>query len=80
MSEKEIYSKIVEIIKERQTTDFIISPQLKLKEDLSVDSVDLMEFIISLEDTFKIEISDETIDHFTTLSDVVTYIHGKVQK
>lgn len=80
MSEKEIYSKIVEIIKERQTTDFIISPQLKLKEDLSVDSVDLMEFIINLEDTFKIEISDETIDHFTTLSDVVTYIYGKVQK
>ena len=80
MSEKEIYAKIVEVIQEHEGADFSISPELSLKDELGVDSVDLMEFIIDLEDTFAIEIPDEQIDHFKNISDIVIYIHGKLKK
>ena len=45
-----------------------------------MDSVDLMEFIINLEEAFDIEIPDEDMDNFKTISDVVAYIHEKLKK
>ena len=80
MSEKEIYAKIVEIIQEHDSSKLHITPELNLKEELGVDSVDLMEFIINLEEAFDIEIPDEDMDNFKTISDVVTYIHEKLKK
>ena len=80
MSEKEIYAKIVEIIQEHDSSKLHITPELSLKEELGVDSVDLMEFIINLEEAFDIEIPDEDMDNFTTISDVVAYIHEKLKK
>ncbi|MBF1700291.1 MAG: acyl carrier protein [Streptococcus sanguinis] len=80
MSEKEIYAKIVEIIQEHDSRKLHITPELSLKEELGVDSVDLMEFIINLEEAFDIEIPDEDMDNFKTISDVVAYIHEKLKK
>ena len=71
MSEKEIYAKIVEIIQEHDSSKLHVTPELSLKEELGVDSVDLMEFIINLEEAFDIEIPDEDMDNFKTISDVV---------
>ncbi|CVN30338.1 mobile genetic element [Streptococcus pneumoniae] len=48
-----------------------------LKDDLDADSVDLMEFILTLEDEFSIEISDEEIDQLQSVGDVVKIIQGK---
>lgn len=59
---KEIFDSIVTIIQERQGEDFVVTESLSLKDDLDADSVDLMEFILTLEDEFSIEISDEEID------------------
>ena len=64
MSEKEIYAKIVEIIQEHDSSKLHVTPELNLKEELGVDSVDLMEFIINLEEAFDIEIPDEDMDNF----------------
>ena len=80
MSEKEIYAKFVEIIQEHDSSKLHVTPELNLKEELGVDSVDLMEFIINLEEAFDIEIPDEYMDNFKTISDVVTYIHEKLKK
>ena len=80
MSEKEIYAKIVEIIQEHDSSKLHITPELSLKEELGVDSVDLMEFIINLEEAFDIEIPDEDMDNFKTISDVVAYIQEKLKK
>lgn len=80
MSEKEIYAKIVEIIQEHDSSKLHVTPELNLKEELGVDSVDLMEFIINLEEAFDIEIPDEDMDNFKTISDVVVYIHEKLKK
>ena len=80
MTEQEIYEKIVEIIQESRGKEFQVSQTLSLKDDLQADSVDLMEFIINLEEAFDIEIPDEDMDNFKTISDVVAYIHEKLKK
>ena len=77
MTEKEIFDRLVTIIQERQGEDFVVTESLSLKDDLDADSVDLMEFILTLEDEFNIEISDEEIDQLQSVGDVVKIIQGK---
>ena len=48
-----------------------------MKDDLDADSVDLMEFILTLEDEFGIEISDEEIDQLQSVGDVVAVVKSK---
>jgi len=54
-----------------------VTESLSLKDDLDADSVDLMEFILTLEDEFSIEISDEEIDQLQNVGDVVKIIQAK---
>ena len=77
MTEKEIFDHIVTIIQERQGEDFVVTESLSLKDDLDADSVDLMEFILTLEDEFNIEISDEEIDQLQSVGDVVEVVKNK---
>ena len=67
MTEQQIFDRIVTIIQERQGEDFVVTENLSLKDDLDADSVDLMEFILTVEDEFGIEISDEEIDHLQSV-------------
>ncbi len=50
--------------------DIVLTEATKL-DDLGVDSIELMEFIINLEDEFSLEISDDTIDHMDKVSDLL---------
>ena len=77
MTEKEIFDRIVTSIQERQGEDFVVTESLSLKDDLDADSVDLMEFILTLEDEFNIEISDEEIDQLQSVGDVVEVVKSK---
>ena len=77
MTEKEIFDRIVTIIQERQGEDFVVTESMSLKDDFDADSVDLMELILTLDDDFSIEISDEEIDQLQNVGDVVKIIQGK---
>ena len=74
MTDKEIFDRVVTIIQERQGEDFVVTEKLSLKDDLDADSVDLMEFILTIEDEFGIEISDEEIDNLNSVADVLAII------
>lgn len=78
MTEKEIFDRVVTIIQERKGEDFIVTENLSLKDDLDADSVDLMEFILTIEDEFGIEISDEEIDNLHSVADVLAVIKNKI--
>jgi acyl carrier protein len=43
-------------------------------EDLNADSLDLVELIMSLEEQFKLQISDEDAEKITTVGEAVDYI------
>ncbi|MFY0999348.1 acyl carrier protein [Streptococcus sp. AD045-1] len=80
MTEQEIYERIVEIIQESRGEGFQVSQTLSLKDDLQADSVDLMEFILTVEDEFGIEISDEDIDELKNVSDVVACVQKNLNR
>ncbi|AZQ41002.1 acyl carrier protein [Streptococcus anginosus] len=80
MTEQEIYERIVEIIQESRGEGFQVSQTLSLKDDLQADSVDLMEFILTVEDEFGIEISDEDIDELKNVSDVVACVQKNLKE
>ena len=80
MTEQEIYQKIIEIIQESQGEHFVVTKELSLKDDLKADSVDLMEFILTVEDEFGVEISDEEIDELNNVRDVVACVQNGLNK
>lgn len=80
MTEQKIYERIVEIIQESRGKEFQVSPTLSLKDDLKADSVDLMEFILTVEDEFGVEISDEEIDELNNVRDVVACVQNGLNK
>ncbi|MFI3142243.1 MAG: acyl carrier protein [Clostridia bacterium] len=51
----------------------VITPEITW-EEMGVDSVDLVEFIMEIETQFDIEVSDEALEDLKTLQDVVDYI------
>ncbi|MFO7929567.1 MAG: acyl carrier protein [Candidatus Humimicrobiaceae bacterium] len=51
-----------------------IKPESKFVEDLGADSLDLVELIMSFEDKFDIEISDEEAEKIVTVQDALNYI------
>ena len=78
MTEQEIFDRIVTIIQERQGEDFVVTENLSLKDDLDADSVDLMEFVLTIEDEFGIEIGDEEIDNLQSIADVLEIIKNRI--
>ena len=76
-SKKDILATIEAYLNDRKGADFQVSLELDLRKDLQADSVELMEFIIELEDEYQLEIPDKVIDEFNTVGDVVDYIEKR---
>lgn len=74
MSRVEILHKMKLVIQDQMgNKDIVLTEDTKL-DDLGVDSIELMEFIINLEDEFALEISDDTIDHMDKVADLLDYL------
>ena len=78
MTDQQIFDRIVTIIQERQGEDFVVTENLSIKDDLDADSVDLMEFVLTIEDEFGIEIDDEEIDNLQSVADVLAIIKNRI--
>ena len=51
-----------------------VTPEAKFIEDLSADSLDTVELVMALEDTFGQEIPDEEAEKLQSVGDVIKYI------
>ena len=74
MSRVEIFQKMQLVIQEQLGREDIVLTEATKLNDLGVDSIEFMEFIINLEDEFSLEISDNTIDHMDKVSDLLDYL------
>ncbi|WP_425519750.1 acyl carrier protein [Tissierella simiarum] len=51
-----------------------ITLDTSFKDDLSADSLDLVELIMALEDEFDLEVEDDEVESIKTVGDAVDYI------
>ena len=75
MSKEEIFTKIRDILADNfEVEKEKITDKTNFKSDLDADSIDLVEFILQLEDEFGAEISDEDAEKIKTVGDAVNYV------
>ena len=74
MSRVEILQEMQLVIQEQLDREDIVLTEATKLNDLGVDSIEFMEFIINMEDDFSLEISDNTIDHMDKVSDLLDYL------
>lgn len=56
-----------------------IVPSASLKEDLDIDSLDLVEVSLALEDALGMSLPEDDLEGITTIGDVVTLIESKLK-
>ncbi len=70
-----IEDKVKNIIAEKLSVDMEeIVPEASFVDDLGADSLDLVELIMSMEEEFDVEISDEDAEKITTVKDAFDYV------
>ena len=70
-----MFEKIKELIVESLgIEEDQVTMEASFKDDLKVDSLDLFEMVMSLEDEFDVEIPTEELEKMVTVGDVVKYI------
>ena len=67
--------RIREIAAENLNLDFtVVTATAKFKEDLEIDSLDLFELAMALEEEYDIEIPAEALENLTCIEEVAKYI------
>ncbi len=77
MSVEETLKKIVTRVTRKPETAF--SPETSF-EDLDADSLDIVQILVALEDTYDIEIQDEELQQIKNMKDFIAYIERKIDE
>ena len=73
--------KVIEVIAEKLSIPKEnITLEATFKNDLGADSLDIVEMIMSFEETFGIEIKDEDAEKIKVVRDAVDHIHASRTK
>ncbi|HET6649924.1 MAG TPA: acyl carrier protein [Candidatus Limnocylindria bacterium] len=80
MTDGTTFERLKKIIVEQLGVDEEeVTPTASFVEDLNADSLDLVELIMSLEEEFGMEISDEDAERIQKVSDAVEFIEEHQQ-
>lgn len=75
LSREEIFQKLKERLMEQLgVEEDQVTDDARFQEDLSADSLDVVEVVMSLEDDFGVKISDEDAQKLQTVGEAVDYI------
>ena len=74
-----VFEKIKSALSEQLGIDeSTITLESTFVEDLNIDSLDLVELILALEEEYQIVIPEEEAENLTTVGDVVNYVNSHV--
>lgn len=79
MTRDDIREAIVDALKRiaPETDAGSIEPHVNLREQLDLDSMDFLNFVLALHDRLHIAIPETDYPHLYTLDDAVTYVASK---
>lgn len=76
-----IFEKIKKILCDQlDIEEDSISMDSNIIDDLKADSLDIVDLIMSMEEEFDISFSDDDIDKFKTVGDIVHYIEKYINQ
>jgi acyl carrier protein len=55
-----------------------IKPEASFIDDLGADSLDIVELVMAMEETFDVEIPDDDAEKIQTIGDAVKYLKDKI--
>ena len=75
MSDNSLADRVTKIIVEQLgVNEDQVKPEAKFVEDLSADSLDIVELVMALEEEFGTEIPDEDAEKLQSVGDVIKFI------
>jgi acyl carrier protein len=75
-----IDKKIIELVsKQFGIEESLIKPESKFIDDLNGDSLDLVEFIVSMEEEFGITVPDSQTEQIVTVQNALDYINNLIK-
>ena len=70
-----VFDKIKDIIVEQlDVEEDAVTMEASITEDLGADSLDVVDLVMSIEESFDVEIPDEEVENIKTVGDIVKYI------
>ena len=74
-----VFEKVKNVIVEQLGIDEVeVTMESNLTDDLGVDSLEIFEIVMSLEEAFEIEIPNEDIENIKDVKGIVKYIEAKI--
>ena len=76
-----VFDKIKDIIVEQlYVEEDAVTMEASITDDLGADSLDVVDLVMSIEESFDVEIPDEEVENIKTVGDIVKYIENKVEE
>lgn len=80
MDSAQVTDRILDVVKNFDQVDAAkVSPDTVFAKDLGLDSLDIVEVVMAIEDEFAIEIPDTEADKIASIADAIKYISSHPQ-
>ncbi len=81
MEEQQVYEQVKKVVVEQLgVSESEVSKTASFVDDLGADSLDTVELVMALEESFGTEIPDEDAEKIKTIGDTVNYIMTNAKK
>lgn len=75
----EVQDKVIQIVSEATKVEVSnIKPETSFIDDLNLDSLDMVEMMMKMEEEFGVEIPEDKTEELKTISDVTTFLKENV--
>lgn len=79
MNDATLATQIVSIVRKdgRIQNQVVVTAESRLVEDLAIDSLDLVNVVLTIQDRFDVAIDDEDMPNLQRVSDLVAYVAAR---
>jgi acyl carrier protein len=79
MNQNDIARRVIQLAADQVGVDAgEVTPQSHFVNDLNYDSLDMMEFVMNVEDAFSISVPDGAADKVQTVGQAIDYVMGQL--